>query len=185
MDLYKRIADIFEISSINIDKANRRTLLRYAKRVEFQKRREVFYSICPEGKKSKVAICKTDERPQWVHNLDTLKTKALRVQLKTFLKELGAFVDPKRADLKKLARTKNWDAVIKMQDEGKTGGSGRAVTGFVRDQSAGRGAGRGAVDPNATPVSGRGRARMRRASIVAPRRSRSRSRSAAPQPVPT
>ena len=111
MELYQRLVEIFEIPTINIDKANRRTLLRYAKRVQFQKRREIFYSVCSEGKKSKVAICKTDERPQWVHNLDTLKTKALRHQLKTFLKELGVFSDPKKANLQKLAKTKNWEAL--------------------------------------------------------------------------
>ena len=77
MELYKKLLDIFEISSINIDKANRRTLLKYATRTEFQKRREAFYSICKDGKKSKFAICKTDKRPSWVHNLETLKTKKL------------------------------------------------------------------------------------------------------------
>ena len=122
MELYQRLVEIFEISTINIDKANRRTLLRYAKRVQFQKRREIFYSVCSEGKKSKVAICKTDERPHWVHNLATLQTKALRHQLKTILKELGASTVPKKANLQKLAKEKNWEAVVKLQDEAKTGG---------------------------------------------------------------
>ena len=124
MELYQRLVEIFELSTINIDKANRRTLLRYAKRTEFQKRREIFYSICDEGTKSKVAICKTDERPQWVKNLDTLKTKALRTQLKTFLKVLGIMDDPKTSNLKKIAKRKNWEAVVKLQDETKTGGTG-------------------------------------------------------------
>ena len=122
MDLYEKLVEIFEIPTINIDKANRRTLLRYAKRTKFQKRREIFYSVCPEGKKSKVAICKTDERPQWVHNLDTLKTKALRHQLKTFLQELGIFGDPKKGNLNKLAKAKNWEAVATLQDDTKSGG---------------------------------------------------------------
>ena len=102
MELYEKLVDIFEVSKLNIDKSNRRTLLRYAKRTKFQKRREAFYSICDEGAKSKVAICKSDERPTWVHNLDTLKTKQLRQQLKGFLKELGILGDPKYMNLKKL-----------------------------------------------------------------------------------
>ena len=125
--LYDRIVEIFEIGDLNIDKANRRTLLKYATRTKFQKRREVFYSVCKDGKKSKVAICKSDERPQWVHNLDTLKTKSLRNQLKSFLKELGAFVDPKKTNLERLAEEKNWHEVVFMDDESKSGGSGRAI----------------------------------------------------------
>ena len=89
MDLYHKLVDIFEVSQLNIDKSNRRTLLRYAKRTKFQKRREAFYSVCDEGAKSKVAICKTDERPTWVHNLETLKTKQLRQQLKGFKDEVS------------------------------------------------------------------------------------------------
>ena len=46
MELFDKLAKIFELDSINIDKANRRTLLKYAVRTDFQKRREVFYSIC-------------------------------------------------------------------------------------------------------------------------------------------
>ena len=122
MELYDKLADIFEINTINIDKANRSTLKKYAVRTKFQKRREAFYSICEEGHKSKVAICKSAERPQWVHNLETLKTKQLRSQLKGFLKELGLFVDPKVTNMNKLAKQKNWHAVVHMQDESKTGG---------------------------------------------------------------
>ena len=40
MDLYHQLADIFEIGTIDIDKANRRTLLKYAVRTKFQKRRD-------------------------------------------------------------------------------------------------------------------------------------------------
>ena len=112
MELYDRLADIFEISDLNIDKANRRTLLKYAKRTKFQRRREAFYSVCDEGTRSKVAICKTDERPTWVHNLETLKTKQLRVQLKGFLKELGILVNPKYTNMLKLSKEKRWHAVV-------------------------------------------------------------------------
>ena len=121
MDLYERLAEIFEVSDLNIDKANRRTLLKYAKRTKFQRRREAFYSVCEEGTKSKVALCKSEDRPTWVHNLDTLKTKQLRVQLKGFLKELGILEDPKYANLGKLAKEKRWHAVLYMDDESKTG----------------------------------------------------------------
>ena len=156
MELYKRLVEIFEISTINIDKANRRTLLRYAKRTDFQKRREAFYSVCDEGTKSKVAICKTDERPQWVKNLDTLKTKALRTQLKSFLSELGILdVDPKAANLKKLAKTKNWEAVVKL----KTGGAMRLRGGMP----SGR-------DRDRTPDDRRSRAQIHRGTGRAPRR---------------
>jgi hypothetical protein len=122
MDLYKRLAEIFEVSDLNIDKANRRTLLKYAKRTKFQRRREAFYSVCDDGVKSKVAICKTDKRPTWVHNLETLKTKQLRVQLNGFLKELGILENPKYANLKKLAREKQWHAVLYMDNDRKSGG---------------------------------------------------------------
>ena len=121
MDLYTKLAEIFEISDLNLDRSNRRTLLKYAKRTKFQKRREAFYSVCDEGTKSKVAICKTDERPSWVDNLETLKTKQLRGQLKGFLKELGVLENPKYANLKKLAREKNWHHVIYLDDETKMG----------------------------------------------------------------
>ena len=176
MELYERLVEIFEIPTVNIDKANRRTLLRYAKRVQFQKRREVFYSVCPEGKKSKVAICKSDERPQWVHNLDTLKTKALRQQLKAFLQELGMFIDPKKANLKKLAKAKNWEAVVHL-DDSKTGGalrdrlrhSMRFQSTLPEDPTAPRarrilrgGMPSGGGDRYGTPASGRSRARVRR-----------------------
>ena len=123
MELYKKLVDIFEIDTINIDKANRSTLKKYAIRTKFQKRRESFYSVCEEGTKSKVAICKTEDRPQWVHNLDTLKTKQLRAQLKGFLKHLGVFVDPAVTNLDKLAKKRNWHAVVYMDDESKTGGT--------------------------------------------------------------
>ena len=96
MELYNKLVDVFEISTINFDKANRSTLLKYAVRTKFQRRREAFYSVCPEGKKSKVAICKSEDRPQWVHNLETLKTKQLRSQLKGFVKELGLFKKPSK-----------------------------------------------------------------------------------------
>ena len=126
--LYDRIVEIFEIGELNIDKANRRTLLKYATRTKFQKRREVFYSVCEDGKKSKVAICKTDERPQWVHNLDTLKTKQLRNQLKGFLKELGAFVNPQKVNLDSYAEKKYWHEVVFMDDDSKSGGSNTTAT---------------------------------------------------------
>ena len=158
MDLYEKLTEIFEISNLNIDKSNRRTLLRNAKRTKFQKRREAFYSICDEGTKSKVAICKSDERPTWVHNLDTLKTKQLRGQLKGFLKELGIMGDPKYMNLKKAAKEKNWHHVVYLDDMTKTGGSGRG-------------------DPHRTPARGNP---SRMAPRTAPRargRSRSRSRS--------
>ena len=121
MDLYQKLVDIFEVSKLNIDKSNRRTLLRYAKRTKFQKRREAFYSICDEGAKSKVAICKSDERPTWVHNLETLKTKQLRQQLKGFLKELGILGDPKYMNIKKLVKEKNWHHVVYLDDMSKSG----------------------------------------------------------------
>ena len=123
MDLYERLAEILEVSDLNIDKANRRTLLKYAKRTKFQRRREAFYSVCEEGTKSKVAICKSEKRPTWVHNLETLKTKQLRVQLNGFLKELGILENPKYANLEKLAKEKRWHAVIYMDDENKSGGT--------------------------------------------------------------
>ena len=124
MDLYTKLAEIFEISELNLDRSNRRTLLKYAKRTKFQKRREAFYSVCDEGTKSKVAICKTDDRPTWVDNLETLKTKKLREQLKSFLKELGVLENPKYANLKKLAREKNWHHVVYLDDETKQGAGG-------------------------------------------------------------
>ena len=136
MDLYQKLVDIFEVSQLNIDKSNRRTLLRYAKRTKFQKRREAFYSVCEEGAKSKVAICKTDERPTWVHNLETLKTKQLRQQLKGFLKALGILSDPKYMNIKKLAKEKNWHYVVYLDDMSKSGGM------------------MSAADPNATPARG-------------------------------
>ena len=124
MDLYEKLAGIFEIDKLNLDKSNRRTLLKYAKRTKFQKRREAFYSVCKEGKKSKVAICKTDERPTWVTNLETLRTKELRSELKAFLKELGILNNPKYSDVKRLAKDKNWEAVLYLDDVTKTGGAG-------------------------------------------------------------
>ena len=147
-DLYEKILEIFEIPKINVDKANRRTLLRYATRVKFQKRREAFYSVCKEGTKSKVAICKTDERPTWVHNLETLKTKALRVQLKTFLQEVGAFIDPKKHDLAEMAEKKNWHQVIYMDDDSKEGsGNGDDSGGRRSAGTSGRNMGH-----TATPI---------------------------------
>ena len=122
MDLYKKLVEIFEISDLNLDKSNRRTLLKYAKRTKFQKRREAFYSVCEDGPKSKVAICKSDERPTWVHNLETLKTKQLRQQLKGFLKQLGILSDPKYMNVKKLAKEKNWHHVVYLDDATKSGG---------------------------------------------------------------
>ena len=63
MELYEKLAHIFELSTIDIEKSNRKTLLNYAKRSRFQKRREAFYSVCESGTKSKVAICKSEDRP--------------------------------------------------------------------------------------------------------------------------
>ena len=122
MDLYQRLVEIFEIDQLNLDKSNRRTLNKYLKRTKLQQRREAFYSVCSEGTKSKVAICKDQERPTWVHNLTTLKTKQLRVQIKDFLKKLGILVDPKYANLKRLAKEKNWLQVAMLGDPSKTGG---------------------------------------------------------------
>ena len=122
MDLYKRLVEIFEIDQLNLDKSNRRTLNKYLKRTKLQQRREAFYSVCSEGTKSKVAICKDQERPTWVHNLTTLKTKQLRVQIKDFLKKLGILVDPKYANLKRLAKEKNWLQVAMLGDPSKSGG---------------------------------------------------------------
>jgi hypothetical protein len=99
--------------------------LKYAKRTKFQRRREAFYSVCDEGSKSKVAICKSDKRPTWVHNLETLKTKQLRQQLKGFLKNLGILGDPKFMNIPKLVKAKNWHHVVYLDDMSKTGGSGR------------------------------------------------------------
>ena len=42
MELYDKLARIFELSTIDIEKSNRKTLLNYAKRSRFQKRRESF-----------------------------------------------------------------------------------------------------------------------------------------------
>ena len=123
-ELYDKIVEIFEIPELNIDKANRRTLLRYATRTKFQQRREAFYSKCEGGRKSKVAICKTEDRPTWVHNLETLKTKQLREQLKGFLEKLGAFVNPKKFNLKKLAKDRNWHEVVYLDDDTKPGAGG-------------------------------------------------------------
>ena len=117
MDLYKKLARIFELDTIDIDKANRKTLLNYAKRSRFQKRREAYYSVCESGTKSKVAICKTLERPHWVQNLETLKTKQLRNQLKGFLSQLGILMDPQKSNLKKLAKERNWDTVLNLKQE--------------------------------------------------------------------
>ena len=137
MDLYHQLADIFEIGTIDIDKANRRTLQKYAVRTKFQKRREAFYSVCKDGKKSKVAICKKEDRPTWVHNLETLKTKQLRKQLGGFLEELGILKDPKAINIKKLAKDKNWHEVLYMQDKkgGMLNASGGSPPqhGFVRN----------------------------------------------------
>ena len=135
MDLYHQLADIFEIGTIDIDKANRRTLQKYAVRTKFQKRREAFYSVCKDGRKSKVAICKKEDRPTWVHNLDTLKTKQLRKQLSGFLEELGILKDPKALNIKKLAKDKNWHEVLYMQDKkggGQNGGGTGTQHGFIR-----------------------------------------------------
>ena len=171
MELYNRLVDIFEVPELNISRANRRTLLKYVKRTKFQLRREAFYSVCDGGKKSKVAICRTDERPTWVHNLETLKTKQLRLQLSGFLKNLGILVDPKYANIKKLAKEKNWHHVVYLDDESKTGGM-PPPHGFVRPRGrgrargapfwamGGRGRGSGRGSPAATPGSGRSRSRM-------------------------
>ena len=104
MQLHNKLADVFELSTIDFDKANRKTLLKYAVRSKFQKRREAFYSICSAGKKSKVSFCKNEDRPQWNDNLETLKTKQLRKQLKGFITELGLFLKPTKG----LANKKNW-----------------------------------------------------------------------------
>ena len=118
MQLHKDLTQVFELSTIDFDKANRKTLLKYAIRSKFQLRREAFYSICSQGKKSKVSFCKKEERPQWNSNLETLKTKQLRKQLKGFITELGLFQKPTKG----LAKKKNWEAVLDLYDTSKTGG---------------------------------------------------------------
>ena len=117
MQEYERLAEIFELDTIDIDKANRKTLLKYATRTKLQKRREAFYSGCKTGTKSKVSFCKNLERPMWVHNLETLKTKQLRSQLKGFLKELGILKDPSSTNVNKLARDRFWSAVINIKHQ--------------------------------------------------------------------
>ena len=180
MDLYKKLVEIFEVSDLNLDKSNRRTLLKYAKRTKFQKRREAFYSVCEDGPKSKVAICKSDERPTWVHNLETLKTKQLRQQLKGFLKQLGILSDPKYMNVKKLSKEKNWHHVVFMDDTTKTG-AGTKDGEEESEESSGRSRGR---DQGRQPPETPGPNRRATRSVVpssAPRASRGRQ--PAPRPA--
>ena len=90
MELFNQISEIFELKTLNFKKQTKKTLLNWAKRVKFEKRREKFFSSCGEGKiLSKVSICKNKDRPEWTKPLDSLKVKEIRKAIKDFLEGLG------------------------------------------------------------------------------------------------
>ena len=87
----KSLIDLFSLSKLNFDTANRKTLDGWVKKVQLQRRRQLlFESSCERGKKkSRVALCKKKGRPGFSIELSTLSTKKLRDIIKTFLAELG------------------------------------------------------------------------------------------------
>ena len=125
MDLFAQISDIFQLKTLKINTQRRKSLLNWAKNVKFEERRRKFYESCAPGKVlSKVGICKQkDKRPDWTQKLELLKTKQLRLAIKSFLTNLG-ILDPKKEDIPELAEKNHWKEVISLtQDalEDKTG----------------------------------------------------------------
>ncbi len=134
MDLLNELQDVFKLKKLKIKKQTRKTLLKWAKAVKFEERREKFHEALEPGKVlSKVGIVKQKQRPEWTKSLELLKTKDLRKAIHSFLSELGILEVSPKADLDKFAEKKHWSEVLTLTqdglkdetDETKQGGAGK------------------------------------------------------------
>ena len=163
MDLFRKISDIFELKSLNFKKQTKKTLLNWAKRVKFEKRREKYFQNCGEGKiLSKVSICKQKDRPEWTQPLEGQKVKDIRRAIKAFLSELGLLkLDEKdKAKIEKLSEEKHWESIIvlsenSLEDRHKRGGARSRPNRVGRD-------GRQEANPRFPHVRGQQTLRFRR-----------------------
>ena len=119
----KSLIDLFSLSKLNFDTANRKTLDSWVKKVQLQRRRQLlFESSCERGKKkSRVALCKKKGRPGFSIELSTLSTKKLRDIIKTFLAELGlknygSLEKKTDKELQKISENKGWERLLFMSD---------------------------------------------------------------------
>jgi len=119
----RSLIDLFSLSKLNFDTANRKTLDSWVKKVQLQRRRQLlFESSCERGKKkSRVALCKKKGRPGFSIELSTLSTKKLRDIIKTFLAELGlqnygSLEKKTDKELQKISENKGWERLLFMSD---------------------------------------------------------------------
>ena len=120
MELFEQISEIFELKTLNFQKQTKKTLLHWAKRVKFEKRREKFFESCGEGKiLSKVSICKSKDRPEWTNPLEGQKVKDIRKSIKNFLSVLGLLKiqGTEKKKIESLAKERNWEAVITLSKD--------------------------------------------------------------------
>ena len=98
MELLSDLRETFRLDSIKLNTITRKSLLRWSREVQFEERREKFYSASCNGKlKSRVSICqKKGKRPDWTVRLEMLKTPKIRVSIKSFLEDLGVYNMPKK-----------------------------------------------------------------------------------------
>ena len=121
-ELFQKLVDLFQIRTIDFEKAARKTLDRWLNETEFQKRRERFYECCEDGEqKSKVALCRQEERPEYTKLLKTMKTKEIRSAIVNFLQDDLKILNSSVKPSKKIARKLRWEKVLFLSDDKKKG----------------------------------------------------------------
>ena len=72
MQLLSELRDVFKLDSTSLNSITRKSLLKWSREVEFEDRRDKFYTASCEGKlKSRVSICqKKGKRPDWTVRLE-------------------------------------------------------------------------------------------------------------------
>ena len=141
MEQLSELRAVFKLDSTSLNSITRKSLLKWAREVEFEDRRDKFYTASCDGKlKSRVSICqKKGKRPDWTVRLDMLKTPKIRVAIKAFLSDLGIHPIPKKKDLASLSREKHWKLVLFLDEEAlkdaeeKTGGAREDAPGLPAD----------------------------------------------------
>ena len=121
-ELFEQLKELFELPKGKLETANRKTLLNFVAKNEFQKRRQAhFEACCQKGKKkSRVSLCKKAQRPSFAINLETLNTKKIRETIADFLKlikyQKAKGSTPQQLD--KLAENNRWHEVVYLSHTG-------------------------------------------------------------------
>ena len=119
----KDLIELFRLKKVNYERANRKTLDLFVKRVKLQSRRQALFESACEGhkKKSRVAMCKQKDRPGFASKLSTLSTKRLRKVILEFFADIGltdwqTLESKSDAELEKIAKDLHWERVLFMSD---------------------------------------------------------------------